>query len=156
SLGDALQLGNCRRNIFQRNRAKSNEPLRIVAAIVSRPVIKRTEAGGAQGGVIQPKQQHPHRGVKRFGSDSVSVLFLQAFRRVPQALGRDVEAGFGVWGEFLGALAGPKKAGDGEGSNVPAEKNFSFSATTPPLGGGSTIRNFPVDPSPPHLGRLHK
>ena len=86
--GDPRKLGHRRRNIFQRDEPQRNQALGVVAAILGGPVVERAEAGGAQLGVIQPEQRHPHRRVDDLGLNAVAVQVLEPVGRVEDAARR--------------------------------------------------------------------
>src|SRR5229473_8650108 len=88
----ALNLCHRGRDVSEFDGAETDEPLRIVAGILGGPVVEPAKACGAKFGVVEPEQQHPHRGVQCLGVDAVAVLLLEPLGGVPHALGRGVEA----------------------------------------------------------------
>src|SRR5689334_5824137 len=89
--GAALEFLHSFVDIFQRHGAGPDQALGVVTAIFAGPIIKRFEAGVAEFGIVESKQQHAHRGVENLAANSITILFLESFGGVPHTAGRSVK-----------------------------------------------------------------
>src|SRR6202047_2490209 len=122
----AFDLRHRGRDVSEFDGAETDEPLRIVAGVLSGPVVEPAKACGAKFGIIEPEQQHSHRGVHRLGVDAVAILLLEAFGRVPHALGGNLEAALAMLRQFLGGFAGTEEAGDLDRVDILADEKFAL------------------------------
>ena len=83
SFGAALKLFYPGINVFQGNQSEWQQPFRIMAAILCRPVIIRAKTGDPQFYIVQHVQRHTHGGVDRLGNHAVTVLVFQPGGWIP-------------------------------------------------------------------------
>src|ERR1700730_2253508 len=152
----AFNLRHRGRDVSQFDGAETDEPLRIVAGILGGPVVEPAKACGAKLGIVEPEEQHSHRGVHRLGVDAVAILLLEAFGRVPHALGGNLEAALAMLRQFLGGLAGTEEAGDLDRVDILADEKLALRAVQVFLRMRGAVAKLLIDALSPHVGRFDK
>src|SRR5262245_13342601 len=127
-----------------------------MAAVLSRPVVKRPEASGPELGIVETKQEHAKGGIQDLGPDPVYVLFFETGSRVPHTGRSCFNALFVMLGKIFRLDSGTKRAGIGDGRDILADKEFSLLALMALNRARGAISKLAVDPLHPHVGRLNE
>src|SRR5713226_3366151 len=117
-----------RSNIFQRDQAERDQPLGIITAILSRPIVVCPEAGGTQFDIVETIERHAHRGIDNFGPHAIEVLVLYPCGRIPNALRRSIKSLLVVLRQIFRFDAGAEERRDRDRINLLADEELAILA----------------------------
>src|SRR5260370_198380 len=127
-LGDPRQFSDSRSNIFQRDQAERDQPLGIITAILSRPIVICPEAGGTQFDIVKTIERHAHRGIDNFRPHAIEVLVLYPCGRIPNALRRSIKSLLVVLRQIFRFDAGAEERRDRDRINLLTDEELAILA----------------------------